>query len=257
MTPRSRLTIALLLPSVLFVAAALAGMAPRAFAGDPPAGPVASAEAIKRLASLVERLRSTDVEVKKKALAEAKSEQDPSLLTHVKRLLTDADGDVRLAAVDVLAARSADAAKRQASEALAARIAALSGKPSGHVELLRILAVLHDLAQREALKPLLDGIVVEIDLDELAGRLKAVAAIPTPEAIDEIIQFGSRGRRGLDRWRRLSTEAFNYATGAGLGPDPDAWRAWWKDHEKGFDWKGAALRRKEDGGGPGDRKRAK
>ena len=119
---------------------------------------------------------------------------------------------------------------------------------------MKILAVLHDLAQPTTLKPLLDGIVIEIDLDELAGRLKAVAAIPTPEAIEEIIQFGSRGRHGLDRWRRLSTEAFNYATGAGLGTDPDAWRAWWKDHQKGFDFKAAALRRKDEGGGPGAKK---
>ena len=48
----------------------------------------------------------------------------------------------------------------------------------------------------------------------------------------------------------MARQAFKYATGEDVGNDPDAMRKWWKEHEKGFNFEAAGLRRAKEGGGP-------
>jgi hypothetical protein len=48
------------------------------------------------------------------------------------------------------------------------------------------------------------------------------------------------------------------ATGEKLGNDPDAWRAWWKDAKKTFDFAAAAQRRaaEKEGKDGGEKRRS-
>jgi hypothetical protein len=196
-------------------------------------------------AALVTRMKSTEVADKKAAAQEAATNASPTLTPALVHLLGDADSEVRLATIAALRTRTDAAGKRSAASSLAARIAKLSAKAESRAELDATIAALHDLAQTVSIKPLLDGVEPEIDPEMLKARLMAVANVPAAEAIEALISFASRGRHGLEGWRRLTTAALRSATGQELGHDPDVWRAWWRDHEKDFDYGAAAAARRE------------
>jgi len=241
-----------LVPSIssLLVAAAL--LAPSA-AARPDAA--ADAEAAKKIATLVERIKSTDPEVRKAAVTEAKTEQHPAVTAALLHGVSDTDAGVRKVELEALVARTDPTAKKQAASAVAARLPRLTAKPDDHDELMRSLAALHDLAQPVVLKALTDRLGLDVEAEELAARLKAIANLPTADAVEAIIQFRASGgnqggARELGYRRRMARQAFKYATGEDVGNDPDAMRKWWKEHEKGFNYEAAGLRRAKEGGGP-------
>ena len=113
---------------------------------------------------------------------------------------------------------------------------------------------LKTLAQPAALSSLTDRLGLDVAPEEIAARLNAIACTPSKDAIEEIIKFRSSGgklgeRTELGYRRRFAREAFMYATGVDVGPDPDAMRKWWKDNEKDFDFAAAAERRAKDAKG--------
>ena len=239
-------------------AGALHLAAPSARAEDGPASreaKEAEALAAKEAAALVERMKASDLDVKHPAVAEAKSVQHPTVTAQLARAISDPDELTRLAALEGLAARTTAEGRKAAATAIAARLPRLTEAPKLRDELLRAIAVLHDLAQPVALKALAAHLGLDVEPEELAARLRAIANLPTHEAIETIIDFratgGNRGGRSeLGYRRRLAREAFTYATGTDAGQDPDAMRAWWKEHEKGFDYAAAAAARAKKGGGP-------
>lgn len=227
-------------------------------ADDPataPSAKEAEAAAAKEAAALVERMKSSDLDVKHPAMAEAKTVQHPTVTAQLARALSDPDELTRLAALEGLAARTTPEGRKAAATAIAARLPRLAEAPKLHDEHLRAIAILHDLAQPVALKALAARLGLDVEPEELAARLRAIANLPTAEAIETIIDFratgGNRGGRSeLGYRRRFAREAFTYATGTDAGQDPDAMRAWWKAHEKGFDFAAAAAERAKKGGGP-------
>ncbi len=215
----------------------------------------AEAAAAKAAAALLERMKSSDLDVKRPAVAQAKSEQHPTVTAQLARALSDADDLVRQTAIEGLAARTTPAGRKAAATAIAARLPRLTESPVLRDELLRALAILHDLAEPVSLKALAAHLGLDVEPEELAARLKAIANLPISEAVDTIIDFratgGNRGGRSeLGYRRRFAREAFAYATGTDVGNDPDAMRAWWKEHAKGFDFQAAAAERAKNGGGP-------
>lgn len=221
-----------------------------------PASKEAEAAAAKEAAALVEEMKASDLDVKRPAVAKAKDVQHPTVTAQLARALSDADDLVRQTALEGLAARSTPEGKKAAATAIAARLPRMTEAPKLHDEMHRALEILHDLAQPVALKALAAHLGLDVDSEELAARLKAIANLPTPEAIETIIDFRSTGGRlgggsELGYRRRLAREAFVYATGANVGNDPDAMRAWWKEHAKGFDFQAAAEERaKKKNAGP-------
>lgn len=236
---------------------ALAGVAAHPARADDAAAATKEAEAAaaKAAAALVELMKSSDLDVKRPAVAQAKGDQHPTVTAQLARALSDADDLVRQTAIEGLAARTTPAGRKAAATAIAARLPRLAESPLLRDELLRALAILHDLAEPVAHKALAARLGLDVDPEELAARLKAIANLPIPEAVDTIIDFratgGNRGGRGeLGYRRRFARDAFTYATGADVGNDPDAMRAWWKEHAKGFDFQAAAAERAKKGGGP-------
>jgi hypothetical protein len=74
----------------------------------------------------------------------------------------------------------------------------------------------------------------------------AVANVPAPEAIDRLIRFAASGGRRYRTQKALAREALIYATGEKVRGDVDAWRSWWNEHRKTFDFQAAAERRERD-----------
>jgi hypothetical protein len=208
-----------------------------------------------RITALVDRMKATDVEVRKAAVQEAKTEQDERVTSALSRALSDADADVRAAALEGCLARTEAPAKKAAATAVATRLKTVAEKAALRDEALRLIQGLHDLAQPGTLAALEARLGVDVPPDELAARLRAIANLPSKAAVEAIIDFrASGGRLGarteLGYRRRYAREAFRYATGVDVGPDPDAMRKWWKDNEKEFDFEAAARRRAQTGGGP-------
>ena len=252
--------------TLAILAFSLVALGTSPFAGADAAADAAAAEAQKAAQALVERIKSEDAAVKKAALADALKVQHPLVTAALGKALSDADEAIRSAALAALVARTDDVAKKAAATSVAARLERIAKKNEDYTERMKVIAALHDLAQPSSLKALAAETGLDVAPEEIAARMRAIANLPCKEAIDEIIQFRSSGRRGVrspegqggqESRGRIAREAFAYAVGIDVGQDPDAMRKWWKEHEKGFDFAAASERRSREpfGGKAGDAKR--
>jgi HEAT repeat protein len=236
------------LPSagLLALAAWVGGVRSEAASAGDDAGRAAKDDAAreKRVADLVERLRSKDVVVRTAAATDARECEDPRVTAALAHALADPEAEVRKTAARVLGTRTEEAEKKAAAKALAGRLPRLDASPDLALEQEIVVDALHDLAQPLALKALVDGLDLDdADLRPTERRLRAIANLPTKEAVSALIDVLARQGRGGGAWRRPVRDALVYATGERLGADPDAWRAWWRRHEGGFDLEAAAARR--------------
>jgi HEAT repeat protein len=255
-------TRALLLAAVIAGVLALPGALPAAFADDaptppkqgerrppdPPKDPAAPAEKppAPDVDQLVADMGDAKFAVKRlDAAAAAKSVQDPKLLAPLVKLLRDENTEIRTTAIAALGARREPEQQKKAAEALAARLKSLAGKPEAESERTEIARALHDLAQVGAIEALLDDVGQGMGLDEVDARCRAVGNVPSPKAIEALIAFMQKGHRDGSGWRASAARALEYATGERRVNDPDQWRAWWKDHEKTFDFEAAAAARRK------------
>ena len=200
----------------------------------PDAGDVAEA--------LVERLRSDDARVRYEALQAAFQNQHPSLTGPLIKALRDDYPENRKRAAQALARRTDSKTKKRAAIALVKRLPTLSGKEERSEELVVVTEALGDLGQKTSVKPLLKGLDPKTPRAEAVARLKAVAQIPHAEAIEGLMQYGSKGRRG-NTHGKLVIAALQHATGQKFGKDPDAWRTWWRENKATFDFEAAARER--------------
>lgn len=209
-------------------------------------GPAAGADDDDPVPGILRRLKDKDPEVRLRAVFEAEDVQDEKVTRELLRLIPDKSDDVRIAVLPVLGARTGEGCRKRAAVALAARLGPLAGKRPDSEEYRLTIQALHDLARPEAVDALLD-IDLDEDRDTARSRLMAVGNIPSPEAIEGLITFMSRGRnKGSNRQRELARDALRYATGLKLGNDPDKWREWWRSAKKTFDFEAAAAKRLED-----------
>jgi HEAT repeat protein len=211
-----------------------------ALADDAPPAPAAPPDAAK----LADALKSKDKPARLEAAQQAKDVQDEKLVAPLAALLDDEDAVVRHAAIEALGHRTPPEAQKKAAAALAAHLPKLAKKPEAEPELIAAVQALGVLAQPSTLDALTSGIEIDTSPDVVKARLTAVANIPTADAIDALIQFlakQGRGRNGPQR--EACRNALKEATGQNLGNDPDAWRGWWKDAKKTFDFAAAAQRR--------------
>jgi HEAT repeat protein len=231
--------------------AALALFAAAAFADGPaPAAPTAP-----DAAKLAESLKAKEAADRLAAAQQAKDVQDEKVLAPLVALLDDADGGVRRAAIDALGHRVRVDAQKKASAALVAHLPKVSKRVETQLEQLATVDALGALAQPAALDVLMSGIDTDTAPELVRARLSAAANIPTAEAIESLIQFLAKQGRGQNGPQRdACRQALREATGENLGNDPDAWRAWWRDAKKTFDFDAAIRRRaaekqkKEDAG---------
>jgi hypothetical protein len=205
---------------------------------------IADDAAKEEAAAIAKRLASKDYDTKLEAVKEAAQNQHRSLTAPLIKLLKNKEPAVRLAAVEALGLRQEGSEKKRAAKALSARIKPLEDDPERQDELLKIVAALHDLAQSNSIRPLMD-IPVNSDRDVAKARLHAAANIPSKEVIDRLIQYASSGRRGRNaRWRNAGT-AIRYATQENVKGGVREWRQWWKDNRASFDVDHAANLRAE------------
>jgi hypothetical protein len=212
------------------------------------------AEEARRIADLVARLKSEDVDERRQAVAEAKREQAPAVTAELVRRIPDADEKVRIAAIAALGARTDTAARKDAAGHLASRLARVT-KNEQREERFAALRALHDLAQPSTLKALEGDLALDMEPEELALRLRAIANLPCDEAVETLIKARSSGRGGRTGRGgygvRMVREAWVYATGQSKpSSDPDAWRSWWGERKPTWDHSEALARRKSEGGGP-------
>ena len=212
------------------------------------------AEEARRIADLVARLKSEDVDGRRQAVAEAKREQAPAVTAELVRRIPDADEKVRIAAIAALGARTETAARKDAAGHLASRLARVT-KNEQREERFAALRALHDLAQPSTLKALEDGVALDMEPEELALRLRAIANLPCDDAIEWLIKArsssGRGGRAGRGYGGRMMRDAWEYATGQPRpSNDPDAWRTWWSERKDSWDHSEALARRTSEGGGP-------
>lgn len=209
----------------------------------------AFAEAAKAEAkALADRLGDKERTVRSEALAEAAANQHALVTTALVRRLGDDYFDLREAAIEALATRSSEPGKRDAAQGLAARLARIPGGDRMQERLL-VIDGLRRLAQVTTLKALADAIDLKMEADELAARTMAIANVPDAKAIELLIDLRSRAGRGAandaNRSAALLRKALTSAIGRDLGGDTDAWRLWWKENKKDFDFEAAAARRRE------------
>ena len=220
----------------------LLGCAATAPAEDAPPAPATSEK--DQAAQLVESMRSKDAGPKIDAATKAKELQHPSLTAPLVSLLGDESYTVRRAAIEALGARTDADARKKAAEGLAARLPKLAKKLDSGGEIVLVATALHDLAQPCAIDELVADIEIDTPLDVVTARVMAIANVPTADAIETLINLLSRAGHGaMAGHRGLIRNALRYATGVELAGDPDAWRGWWKDAKKDFDFEGAAERR--------------
>lgn len=199
----------------------------------------------EEVAALVKRLASRDREDRLAAVHDAAAVQAAALVTPLTRLLKAKDPEVRLAAIDALAARTETKAQKKAAPAVVRRLQAIEGKEGHDGEIEKLLEALHDLAQKTTIKPILSGIDLDTSREELNDRLMAIANVPDASAIEALIGFASSGRKH-GRARRDSTrKALRYATGEDMRGDVEAWRRWWSANKKKFDFVMAAHEREQ------------
>jgi len=206
-----------------------------------------------RAAELIAGFKDKDASVRVKAAEAAGDQQYVSLTSALARLLTDRELGVRLAAIESLGKREEKAARKKAAASLGARLTHLSKqKRADPEEVLTVIDALGSLGQPSSLKPLLDPIRLDTPKEEAAARIDAVAHIPCAASVEALIDFLAKGRRGgRQQQRKLAHKALTQLTGSNpsdhkmAGRDADRWRAWWKDHKKGFDFQALADARAE------------
>ena len=212
-------------------------------AADKAAEEAAKAEA----KALAERLGDKERTVREEALEAAKANQHALVTAAVVKRLGDEYFELRETAIEILAAREAEACKRAAALGLGARLAKLPGSDRQEERLL-VIDGLRRLAQVSTLKALADAIDIKMDAEELGARTMAIANVPDAKAIELLIDLRSRAGRhaanGANHSATLLRKALTSAIGQDLGGDTDAWRIWWKDHKKDFDFEAAAERRR-------------
>ena len=223
-----------------FTLCALLLLLPPAVAGEPEQVP----DADELAKALIERLESHDARIRYEALQEASQNQHPSLTSPLIKALKDDYTDNRKRAAQALATRADPKAQKRAATALAHRLPSLSEKEDKTEELVVIAKALGDLGQKSSVKPLLKGLDPKTPRAEAEARLKAVAEIPHAEAIERLMQYGSKGRRG-NTHANLVVAALRHATGQKFGKDPDTWRAWWRENRATFDFEAVARERDE------------
>jgi len=167
-------------------------------------------------------------------LHEAALNQDSALTAPITRLLKSKNPAVRYGAIETLATRSVESEQKKAARSLAARLKPLADKEDNREELLKVISALHDLAQPSTIKALLDS-KNEEDREVRQARAMAVANVPTKEAIERLIQYGYKDRKGAGRTRDIATKALAYATGARVKGSIEGWRKWWSDNKKDYD----------------------
>lgn len=201
-------------------------------------------------AELILLLKSKDSSVRVRALEQAKLNQHSSLTSPLARLVSDKELGVRLGAIEALAARTEEKARRKAASTLASRLKRLSKTRGDQDELHLLIESLGMLGEAVGIKPLIDPIEVEMDMDEVKLRLQAVANVPHEQAVEALIDFLAKGRRnGRGPHRREAHNALRHLTGGNpqdhrnSGKDADRWRAWWKDNKKTIDLEAVAEAR--------------
>jgi len=241
--PVHRLQLAALLLALLVL------VAPQVRAEDADQPRDVDAEA----AALIKGFKNKDASIRVQAAEAAADLQHPSLTAALARLLSDRELGVRLAATEALGGREGKKDRKKAAASLGSRLTHLSKqKHADGEELLTVIEALGRLGQRSAIKPLLEPIHLDTPEDEAAARIDAVAHIPCAEALEALIDFLAKGRRGgRQKQRKMAHKALTRLTGANpsdhraAGRDADRWRAWWKDHKKGFDFQAVADARAE------------
>lgn len=195
-------------------------------------------------AALIAAMKDKDPEVRAEAAEKAAANQHASLTSPLVRLLADSELGVRHGAMKALGTRQERAARKKAAGALSPKLKRLGKHPADRDELMRVIDTLRLLQQPSSIRPLLDGIDVDMETDEVKARMDAVAAVPDPEAIERLIQFLAKGRRGgLRPQRQAAAKALQWATGQRFGHDPDQWRAWWREYGKDFSFEAVAEER--------------
>lgn len=202
-------------------------------------------------AALIAAFKDKDLATRIEAVEAAAQLQHASLTPALIRLLADKELGVREAAIEALGARTADADRKKAAVALAARLGKLDRHPADREELMLTIQGLASLRQRSTIKALLDPIALETDLEQVEARVMAVAEVPHGDAVEALIDFLAKGRRGgRQRQRGLAHKALRILTGqkdmqehATAGHDADRWRAWWKDNQKLVDLEAVAAAR--------------
>jgi HEAT repeat protein len=242
-----RLVVALLLVAAPVVFGSLA------VAGDDPAGTPPKRDAGKAddpIAVLLGKLKEDqEYETRMEGLKEAKTVDDLKMIPALGKLLKAPEKAVRIAAIEDLGARASVETRKKAATVLCERLkpldALLDKDPSQKDEVIAVAHALHDLAQPSSIEALLSGIDANSDLDVVEARAMAVGNIPDAKAIEGLIDYMSRGRRGGGGHGGRLSKALRYATGATVADDPDAWRAWWKVAKTHFDFEEAASKREK------------
>jgi HEAT repeat protein len=184
--------------------------------------------------AIAKQLASPEDSVVLAGLLEAAGNQSKSLTTPVTKLLRHKNPAVRQSAIEVLGGRRDPSAQKKAASALCARLDPLSVKEEDKPELEKVITALHDLAQPSSIKPLL-GMKSTAPREIHEAAAMAVANVPSKEAIDRLIQYGYKDRRGSDRTRDIAVKALRYATQEQIKGGIEVWRKWWSEHEKDFD----------------------
>lgn len=250
--------LAAVVTSVVLLLAAGAGLAQEVPATPPQAGPGADApapkpEAAKKeddgvatatLDQVLADLADAKFIVKRlDAAVAARQFQDARLTPLLVKLLRDESADVRLAAIAALGDRTDADQKKKAADGLATRLHAITDKVEFEAERGKVIDALHDLAQVSSIDVLLDKIGYGTSLTEVEARCRAVGNVPSPKAIEALIGFMQKRHRDGTGYRAACNRALQYATGERGTNDADMWRAWWKEHEKTFDYQAAYDKR--------------
>jgi HEAT repeat protein len=216
----------------------LAAPLERAHAEDPGSGPPPEVRAV------LEGLARQDREARQAAAEGAAGLTHPALLPALLKAVKDEYRSVREPVFRALAARGPAEERRKAARALEARLKDLDKQPETKDELLVLVQALHDLAQPTSIEPLIEGIDATSEVDVATARLRAVANVPSKDAVERLIQYAARGRRG-ESYRGAALKALEYATNVRLG-SLDAWHRWWAENKRSFDPDAAARVRAEE-----------
>jgi len=193
--------------------------------------------------SILDQLASSEDQTVLNGLLEASGNQSKTLTSPVCKLLRHKNPAVRQSAIEVLGGRSDLGCQKKAASALIARVEPLAEKEEDKAECEKVLKALHDLAQPATIKPLLSlKSTLPKEIREQAAM--AVANVPTKEAVDRLIQYGYKDRRGSGRTRDIAVRALRYATQEQMKGGIEEWRKWWSDNEASFDPIAAADKRK-------------
>lgn len=189
----------------------------------------------------VQGMASDERTARQAAAESALALQHGALLAPLIKLLKDEYRVVREAAIQALAAREPKDERTKAARAIEARLKDLDRAKDAPEESAVVVQALHDLAQPTSIAPLLDALEPTTETDVAGARLMAVGNVPTKEAVEELIGYAARGRRG-EHHRAAAIRALQYATGVKLS-NLDAWHRWWSENKRTYDPQAAAAAR--------------